>query len=403
MKVIFDRDELLSALIPASGVVPGRNTSANVDGILFECPGEENGTCSLSAYDLEKGMRTTIDAKILSEGKFILNTQKILQIVRSFPAGELMISVGENLKATISSGSGSFEISALPGEEFPYLPNLNGDRNYIMPQYELRAIITRTVFAATQNDPRPACNGVYFNISEGKMTVVACDGSRMALCESDAPDDYPEASFIVPSKILIEFSKIVKDSEDEVRISLATKHVIFKLGSFNYFARLIDTDYINYKRIIPTEHTTEVFVNKEAFKAALERAMLITEDKLGGNYRTFVRMDFEGDLLKISSVSTSGSVYEEIPIAKNGADLAIAFNCRNMLDAFRALPEDVYTVRIRMNSPVVGARIEDARGSGFVTEDPDSPIPEGVELPEENGDGDRKKFIFFIMPVKMNK
>lgn len=102
------------------------------------------------------------------------------------------------------------------------------------------------------------------------MTVVACDGSRMALCESDAPDDYPEASFIVPSKILIEFSKIVKDSEDEVRISLATKHVIFKLGSFNYFARLIDTDYINYKRIIPTEHTTEVFVNKEAFKAALE-------------------------------------------------------------------------------------------------------------------------------------
>ena len=56
---------------------------------------------------------------------------------------------------------------------------------------------------------------------------------------------------------------------------------------------------------------------------------------------------------------------------------------------------------MRMNSPVVGARIEDARGSGFVAEDPDSPIPEGVELPEENGD--RKKFIFFIMPVKMNK
>ncbi len=143
-------------------------------------------------------------------------------------------------------------------------------------------------------------------------------------------------------------------------------------------------------------------MNKEAFKAALERAMLITEDKLGGNYRTFVRMDFEGDLLKISSVSTSGSVYEEIPIAKNGADLAIAFNCRNMLDAFRALPEDVYTVRMNEFS-VVGARIEDARGSGFVAEDPDSPIPEGVELPEENGDGDRKKFIFFIMPVKMNK
>ena len=81
MKVIFDKGELLSALIPAAGLVPGHNTAAATDGILFECPGEDPGTCRISAYDMEKGVRTTIPAKIMDEGSFILNTQKILQIV----------------------------------------------------------------------------------------------------------------------------------------------------------------------------------------------------------------------------------------------------------------------------------------------------------------------------------
>lgn len=400
MKAIFDRDALLSVLIPASGIVPGRNTSANIDGILFECPGEEPGTCRLSVYDLEKGMRTVIDAKILSEGKFILNTQKILQIVRSFPAGEVMISVDESLKATISAGSGSFEISAIPGEEFPHMPLLTGDRNYVMPQHEFRSIITRTVYAAAQNDPRPACNGVYFKVEGGNMTVVACDGNRIAINESPSPEDYPDAAFLVPSKILLEILKLVKDSEDEIIISLARKHVIFKLGEGNYFARLIDVEYINYRRIIPAEHKTEVFIEKDAFRAALERAMLITEDKLGGNYRTFVKLEFEGDLLKISSASTSGSVYEEIPCAKNGDDLIIAFNCRYMVDALRAMPDDVYTVRLRMSSAVVGVRIEEARGSGFIEGEVDSPVPQDCPVSEKD---EKYRFIYFVMPVKMNK
>lgn len=378
MKVIFDRDVLLSALIPAQGVVPGRNIQANIDGILLECPGEEPETCRISAYDLEKGMRCTIDCKILSEGKVIINTQKLLQIVRSFPEGEVELNVDEELNATISSGNGSFEISALKGDEFPMLPLLTGDRNYVLPQHELRNIFTRTVFAAAQNDSRPVFNGVYFKISEGKMTVVACDASRLALFESEAPENFAEASFIVPSKIILEFSKLVKDSEEEAVISVARKHVIFKLGEYNFFARLIDSEYLNYKRVIPESVSTEVFINKDELRSALERAMLITEDKLGGNYRTFVRMSFEGDILKVSSVSTSGRVYEEIPISKNGGDIVIGFNCRNMVETLRAFPDDVDTVKIGLNSTVLVAVLTDASGK-------------------------YDKFLFIVSPVNMNR
>lgn len=181
MKVTFDRDTLLAALFPAAGIVPGRNMSTGSDGCLFECSSDNQDCCTLSVYDLEKGMRTQIEATVFEGGSFILNTQKILQIVRALPEGDVVISVSPELITTISSGSSVFKIGALKGEIFPHLPLLSGDRNYTMPQHEFREIVGRTVFAASQHDPKPQCNGVYFDFSDGRMTLVALDGFRLAL------------------------------------------------------------------------------------------------------------------------------------------------------------------------------------------------------------------------------
>lgn len=402
MKVVFKREELLNALIPCSGVVPGRANSNGLDGVLMECPGVEPGTCRLSVYDLDRGLRTSIDAKIMTEGKYILNTQKLVQIVRAFPDDEIMITVNENLRVTISAGSGSFEISALPGENFPMLPNLNGDRNYTMPQHEFRDLVSRTIYAAATADPqRVQCNGVYFRMRDGKMTIVACDGFKLAVNEADSPDGSPDASFLVPTKILLELLKMVKDSEDEITVSLARKHVIFKMGEHNFFARLIEAEYFNYVKMVERarDYLTEVFIDKAWLTGAVERAQLIAEDKLGGNYRAFVKMEFGEDLLKISCATQSGSVYEEIPCAMNGEGLIIGFNCRRFLETLRAIPDDVYTVRLRMTTALQGAIVEEARGSGFDFAAPDGVIPDGVSLPD---DPERKKFLYYVMPVSMN-
>lgn len=393
MKVTFDRDILLSALIPAAGIVPGRNMSTGTDGCLFECSSDDQEFCTLSVYDLEKGMRTRIEATVYEGGSFILNTQKILQIVRALPEGDVMIDVSPELITTITSGSSTFKIGALKGEIFPHLPLLSGDRNYTMPQHEFREIVGRTVFAASQHDPKPQCNGVYFDFSGGRMTLVAVDGFRLALNDMEAPADSPDAKFLVPSKILLELMKLVKDSEDEITISLARKHVMFKMAESVYFARLIDAEYVKYMQMLPKGHMTEVFVGKAEMLSALERAILITEDKLGGNYRTFVKMTIEDKVIKLSADSTSGSINEEVPASKNGADLIIGFHCRYMIEALRNLPEDVFTVRIRMNTVESGAVIEDASGSGFIDET-DTPSEEGKSL---------YRTLFYVMPRRMNK
>lgn len=393
MKITFDRDTLLSALIPAAAIVPGRNMSTGTDGCLFECSDDKPEICTLSVYDLEKGMRTQVEATVSEGGSFILNTQKILQIVRALPEGDIDIGVSADLITTVSSGASVFKIGALRGDVFPHLPLLSGDRNYTMPQHIFRDIVSRTVFCALQHDTKPQCNGVYFDISEGTMTLVAVDGVRLALNETDAPADSPDAKFLVPTKILLELMKLVRDSEDDITVSLARKHVMFRLGESVYFARLIDVEYVRYMQMLPKSHLTEIFVGKEELLSALERAMLITEDKLGGNYRTFVKLTIEDRMVRISADSTSGSINEEVPAAKNGEDLVIGFHCRYMIEALRNLPEDVYTVRIRMNTVESGAVIEDTAGSGFI---------DAADAPKEDGKS-LFRSLFYVMPRKMNR
>ena len=102
MKVVFDRDKLLTALAPAAAIAPGRKTIASVEGILFECPGDEPGTCRLTAYDMEKGMRTFVETRSMTEGSFIINSQNILQIVRSMPSGDITIDIDDKNRASHS-------------------------------------------------------------------------------------------------------------------------------------------------------------------------------------------------------------------------------------------------------------------------------------------------------------
>jgi DNA polymerase-3 subunit beta len=384
MKVTFNKETLLQAIIPAAAIAPGRNTLPSIEGIFFECPGEEDGTCRITAYDMEKGMRTSIPCKISEKGKFVINSQIILQIVRALPDGDIVIDIDEKNRATISGGSSSFKnISSMSGEKYPALPLLSGDRNYMIKQKQLRYLVNKTIFAVSTADQRAVFSGLYFDIKEGRIKVVGCDGNRLATAYVDAPEGSPDASFIVPGRVMNELMRMVKDSEEELKISVARRHVIFTIGDYVYFSHMIDGDYPNYSRIIPEESDIKVYISSAEFRGAIERASLITEDKLGGNSRTYVKLTFEEDMLKISSASAGGSIYEEVPVSIDGQNLVIGFNCRYIFDALRSIDKDV-TLKLGLSSnPLEGMVVEVADGG------------EGEKDAEDN-------YLFLIMPVNMH-
>ncbi len=396
MKVSFNRDILIRAITPAAGIASIKNTASNIEGVLLECPGELDGTCRVTAYDMEKGMRTSIPCEIEEPGKIVVKTQNLLQIIRALPEGMIDITVDANYRALISQGKSSFEISVLPGENFPQLPLLAGDRNYTMPQHMFRDVITRAIYAVAVNDQRAVLNGAYFKIENNRLMIIGCDGNRMALSHINLPgEENPEAAVIVPGRLLGEVLRMIRDTEEDVTVTLARKHIIFTIGDYVYFTRLIEGNYMDYDRILPKTHETEVFVAADILRGALERATLVTEDKLGGNTKAFIKLEFEGNVLKMSSVSAGGSMYDEIPVAKTGADLTIGFNCRLLVEALRNIPESAQQLRLRLSNSLMGVTIEEAGGSGtkeYIT-------GEGAAA----GDEFKDVFLDYIMPIRMNK
>ena len=293
MKATFDKQKLLAALTPAAGISQSKNTLTSVDGLLFECPADpkfgecdpsEEGCCRISAFDLEKGLRTTVECKVYEEGIFIINTVKILQIVRALPEGEITLEIDEKGHVDITSGYSHFEITATAGEDFPLMPMFIGERIYKIPQYVIRDLINETIFAVAQNDQRAAFNGALFKIADGCLNVVGCDGHRLSAAKrsiTDSNPDAPDAEMIIPGKFLIELTKLIRDTEDEVTMIIGRKHIIFKIDSIYFFTRMLDTEYIQYEKLLPTSYRAQVYVSRAELLGAIERASIVTEDKLG--------------------------------------------------------------------------------------------------------------------------
>jgi DNA polymerase III subunit beta len=376
MKIIFDRNELTAALTPAMGCVSNKNTMASIEGILIET---EDDRCLLSAYDLEKGVRITVPAKIMEEGCYIINAGKLNQIIRSMPENNIEIEVDRRNITKISSGKSAFELHALKGEDFPNLPELSVEGGFNIKQGELRALIMQTLFAVAQNDQRPALNGAFFKIENNTITVVSCDSNRLAvkrrICDIDRTDDDTALKFIIPGKTLGELVKIIGDNDEIITIRPSRKHVIFKIGELYFFSRLIDEEYIDYERFIPKNNKIFVKLYTEDLIKSLDRASLVTEDKNMGQTKSALRCSFEDSLLRLSSVSISGSFNDELIIEKEGGNIEIGFNCRYLLETLRSCGVD--RIKLSLSTPLMSMIIEPA---------------------EEKGEED---FTYLVLPVKM--
>lgn len=366
MKAIFEKSVLLDAILPALGSVSGKNTIPAIEGINLNC--SEDGNCVVTAYDLEKGYRTEITCEVSRPGNYIINAQKLCQIVRAMPQGFITLEVDQNNIARIINGKSEFEIYAMNGADFPSLPVLRGDHGFIISRGILKNMITKTQFAVAQNDMRPELNGAFFKIEGNKLTVVSCDGSKMAIKEQitdieNKNDDESDLDmkFIIPAKTLTELMKLLSDNDETVSIRVTRKYVIFMIDKVIFFSRLIENEYIDYNRFLPKTPKTFVKIDCESFLGALERASLVTEDKTMGQAKSILRCSFENNMLKISSVSVSGKVYDEIFTEKEGEDIVIGFNCRYLLDALRAC--DTETLKLSLTSQLMGMTIQPAQES----------------------------------------
>ena len=362
MKIVFNRRELSNKIAPLMNVVSNKSTNGAIEGILIDANSPD--TCILTAFDNEKGMRLTVDCTVLEQGSYIINAQKLNQTLRVMDGEEITLSVDSRLIATFECGKSVHRTGALKGEEFPEIPDLVTQKGFVVKQATLKKMFGKVSHAVGVDELRPVLNGCFVKTEPGKVSIVACDGFKLAVCSCksdlrklEGSERGVEYSFIVPAKSVNEITKLLSDDEeDEVTIYMSYKNMVMQFEGLTFFTCLITGEYVDYNRLIMKNQKIEVKVQKQEIIAALEKAALITEERIPGSVRSFVRVEVEGELMKISAVSSAGSIYDEFEIEHTGDDLSIAFHNRFLMDSIRACRGK--TIKISMSSALMSINIE---------------------------------------------
>ena len=365
MKIVFRKDVICAAVSPLMSGVSTKMTLAATEGILIEA--SLPNICVMTTYDIEKGVRMTVEADVIEAGSAIVSASKFSQIVRVMDGGDITLTVDDRNCATIVSGRSSHTLTALPAADFPEIPRLISSQGFRVPQRVVRNMMGKCMYAMGVNDQRPVLNGLFFSMTEGKLHMVSCDSFKMATCATETElcgleggDPLDNARFILPNKSVNELYKLLNDKDEEaiVTVYMSRKNIILVMEDMTFFSKLIDGEYIDYNRIILRNHRIMVYADRESVISALEHAALITEEKVAGSVRSHVRLEVQGNILKISATSGTGSSYDEVSIGHEGDDLVIAFNNRYLIDSLRACTAD--RVKLSMSSPLSSINIEPA-------------------------------------------
>ena len=363
MKIVFRKDILSAAVSPLMSGVSTKMTLAATEGILIEA--SLPNTCVMTTYDIEKGVRITVEADVIEAGSAIISASKLNQLVRVMDGGDITLTVDERNCATIVSGRSSHTLTALPAKDFPEIPRLTSSQGFSVSQKVVRSMIAKCMYAMGVNDQRPVLNGLFFSVSDGKLHTVSCDSFKMATCATktdlmglEGGDAMEDTRFILPNKSVSELYKLLDDKDEDaiVTVYVSRKNIVFVMGDITFFTKLIEGEYIDYNRIILRNHRIFVYVDRESLISALEHAALITEEKVAGSVRSHVRLEIAEHILKISATSGTGSAYDEVAIGHEGDDLVIAFNNRYLIDSLRACSAD--RVKISMSSALSSINIE---------------------------------------------
>ena len=326
MKLICDRTLLANAIAGVSKAVTQRSSIPVLEGILMKA---EGFSLTMTGYDLEMGITTTIEANVLEPGDAVLPAKLLGDMVRRLPSEEVEINAQDSGATTIKGGITEFDIMGLNPGDFPDLPNPGADRTLDMDTADLQEMVDTTLFAVSTDDKKPAHTGALFSITPEKLTVVALDGYRLAIIEKPVQAT-KEIDIIIPAKTLSEVVKLFGEADEVVHISANRRFVVFATQSYTVISRLIEGEFLDYRRVIPEGYKTRVTVDVRDFATTIERASLIITERL----KNPLRVMFD-DHITVRCQTTLGKVVDELPAQVEGDPVEIGFNNRYLLDALR--------------------------------------------------------------------
>ena len=356
MKLICETQKLSEICSNVQRAVSTKSSIPAIEGILLEA-GEN--VLTLTGYDLEVGMITSMEARVEEAGSIILNAKILCDILRSLPSDTVSIEADERLTCRIKSGDAEFTLIGIAAADYPELPSVESGFPIVLDSETLRDMIRKTIFATAENDVKVVHTGVRFEIGANQIRLVAVDGFRLAMRNEEIDYDGEEKIFVAPKKALNEVVKLT-GGEETIALNVGKRFIVFEIGSYRIVSRLLEGEFLNYRAAISGKVPGTVRVNTRLLIQSIERTSLIITDRT----KSPIRCVFDEDMIRISSTTALGTAHDRVPCKSEGEHMEIGFNNRYLLDALRVCDAD--EVLVKIGSPILPILIVPTEGEDFL-------------------------------------
>ncbi len=339
MKVTVTQQHLAHGLSIVSRAVHPRSTLQVLSNVLLAT---DEGRLRLSATNLELGITCWIPAQIAEEGSVTIPARTLVDLVSTFPPDAVVMTLNEHTQTlNLVCNSSVHDIKGIDAQDFPPMPVTDPDEGIELNLADFKEMILQVVFAASSEDARPALQGVKMDVVDNQITLAATDGFRISVRKEalSSPVDQ-DIAIIIPARAMTELARIFSEVDKSVRMIVpkGRGQVIFRLNDAELASQLIDSNYPDYKAIIPKSAKTKTIVSTPALLKACKQAEVIARE--GTN---IVRLNIQPEDGGPGKIEISALAEEmgqsEIPVEANveGSGLLIAFNVRFLLDVLEVI------------------------------------------------------------------
>ena len=368
MNIVCSKEELLKGVTIVQKAVPTRTTMSILECILIDATGDE---IKLTANDMEIGIETVVNGKIIEGGVVAIEAKFLSDVVRKLPDNDISIITDDNYSTKIicEDINLNYDIVGKSGDDFAKIPFISRNEPIVISQFALKELIKQTIFSTADNDSNKMMKGELFEINDNNLKVVALDGHRLAIRNIELEDNYESKKVVVPAKTLNEISKIIPGFADEmVNIFITDNNIIFEFDNTIVVSRLIDGEYFKLDNMLSTDYKTKIKINKRQLLDSIDRASLMAKE---GDKKPII-MDINDININLSITSVMGSMNENISIDKEGIDMRIGFNPKFFMDALKVIDDE--EIIMYMVDPKAPCYIRD----------------------------DNETFIYMILPININ-
>ena len=352
MKLTITRQNLHNGLGAVSASIPTRSALPVLSNVLLET---SDDALWISGTDLDVWIRIKVAAQIVEGGSITIPGKKLQELTRELPDEPVDLHIRGH-QVEIDCGYSRIKLNGLPSEEFPNLPEIEFEEGWKVGERSVVTLINTTSFAVSNEESRPTLNGVFWEIDDTRMSMVATNGHRLARMAAQVdPTGGGKAKLVVPPAALAQVARLF-DGNGELTVARGGNHLGFCSDTKEVYTRLIDGKYPEYEQVIPKDNDKSALVDRSALAAAVRRIKVVTSPSTGR-----VKLSLENDRVLLDAMSPDlGEAHDEVELEYEGDGLQIGFNATYLLEVLSRMPAG--EVKMSFKSAERAATLEPADG-----------------------------------------